>query len=260
MSGLEWTQPVAGGTAELRLDGSHIMDYNSDSVKFLDPIQMVSTTSGSVSAADPSYVKLYHNSSSGLLCFKNSAGSEFCLNEVGPQGAQGPQGDTGSQGPIGPQGSVSGGSDFVYAYDTTIQGISSASTFQDVTFNTNATIDGWTHTTSSADFVCPTTATYLLSYRVAITFTAGVSLTTVTGSARLTNNGSEVAGSQSSVQFPIQALSTATAICVGTQQVALTAGDTIRVRAACSSVAADIAANGIGTAPVSAALSIIRLS
>ena len=259
MSGLVCTQPTGGGPVELRVEGG-------TGVKFLDPFQITSTTAASVIAAEASYVRLYHNSGTNQICFKNSANVEFCLNETGPQGAQGAQGDDGAQGPqgaqgpIGPQGSVSAVSDFVYAYATTTQGIASGSTFQNVTFNVNGTISGWTHTAGSADFTCPTTGTYLVSFRVAITFAALLSLTTVTGSARVTNNGTEVPGSQSSVQFPVQALSSATALCLGTQQMALTAGDVVRVQGACNDAGAEIAANGIGTAPVSAALSIIRLT
>lgn len=108
MSGLEWTQPTPTSAVELSANGSHIVDYDMDYVKFYDPFQMTSTTAASVSAADSSYVKLYHNSTNNMICFKNSAGVEFCLNETGPQGAQGPQGNTGAQGNTGPQGSSGG--------------------------------------------------------------------------------------------------------------------------------------------------------
>lgn len=104
MSGLEWTQPTPTSAVELSANGSHIVDYDTDFVKFFDPFQMTSTTTASVSAADTGYVKLYHNSTNNMICFKNSAGVEFCLNETGPQGAQGPQGSAGQTGAQGPQG------------------------------------------------------------------------------------------------------------------------------------------------------------
>lgn len=286
MSGLQWTQTAGTDPVQVSVNDVHVMDYDTTFVKFYDPFQMVSTTTGAVTASDVTYVKLYHNSSNNMICFKNSAGVETCISTTGPQGSQGPagsqgpqgaqgppgaqggvgaQGSQGSQGPPGaqgsqgPQGTTAAVQDFIYAYDTTTQGISSGSTFQNVTMNTNATINGWTHTAGSADFTCPTTGTYLVTYRCNITFSAGISLTTVTGSARLTVNGTEVSGSQSSVQFPIQALSTASAPCISTQQLSLTAGNVLRLQGACSSAAADIAPNGIGTG-VSAALSVIRLT
>lgn len=292
MSGLEWTQGTATDPVEMRVNGSLIVDYDSSFVKFHDPVQLTSTTAASVSASDTSYVKLYHNSSNNMLCFKNSSGLEFCLNEVGPQGpqgsqgntgaqgpqgnagpqgdtgAQGPQGNTGAQGPQGAQGSVGpqgpqgplfSTTDYVYAYSTQQQSISSSNTYQNVTFNVNGSIDGWTHTAGSADFTCPTTGTYLISYRINMSMNAGLSLTTITASGRLTLNGTEIAGHQTAVRFPIQALSVATENLFNTGLVNITASNVIRVQAAASSTSADVDPVGVGTTPVSASVCIMRV-
>lgn len=271
MSGLEWTQATATDPVEMRVNGNLIVDYDTSFVKFYDPVQLTSTTAASVSASDVSYVKLYHNSSNNMLCFKNSSGQEFCLNEVGPQGAQGqagsqgntgaqgPQGAQGSVGPQGPQGPLFSTTDYVYAYSTQQQSISSSNTYQNVTFNVNGSIDGWTHTAGSADFTCPTTGTYLISYRINMSMNAGLSLTTITASGRLTLNGTEIAGHQTAVRFPIQALSQATENLFNTGLVNITASNVIRVQAAASSTSADVDPVGVGTTPVSASVCIMRV-
>ncbi len=84
-------------------------------------------------------------------------------------------------------------SNFVSAYDTTTQTVSIANTFQDITFNTNVELDGWTHTGGTADFVCPETAKYLVEYTINSTKTTGSnSLIEVISLF----NGTEIAGSQ----------------------------------------------------------------
>lgn len=84
-------------------------------------------------------------------------------------------------------------SDFISAYDTNTQSVVLANTFQDILFTNNGEIDGWTHTPGAADFVCPTTGKYR------VTFTAHATKTT--GSNSIVEiialfNGTEVAGSQ----------------------------------------------------------------
>ncbi len=83
--------------------------------------------------------------------------------------------------------------DFIDAYDTTTQTVSIANTFQDITFSNNGVLDGWTHTATSADFTCPTTANYLVTYTAHGTKTTGSnSLVEVIALF----NGVEIAGSQ----------------------------------------------------------------
>lgn len=62
---------------------------------------------------------------------------------------------------------------FVYAYDTTTQNISVEDTFQDLTFNTNDQLDGWTHVTSTNVFGCNLTAKYEVIVEVHIEKTGG---------------------------------------------------------------------------------------
>jgi len=93
-------------------------------------------------------------------------------------------------------GTDTGGTQESYAsaYDTTTQNVAAANTLQDITFDTNAQIDGWTHTGGSADFTCPETALYLVAYNANVEKSAGAVSTTAEIVALF--NGSQVAGSQ----------------------------------------------------------------
>ena len=85
---------------------------------------------------------------------------------------------------------------YVFAYDTTTQTPVVADTFQDITVNTNAQLNGWTHTAGTATFTCPQTGLYLIEYAVE----AEVSNIGDIFSFRAELNGAEVAGSQSAIQ------------------------------------------------------------
>jgi hypothetical protein len=84
---------------------------------------------------------------------------------------------------------------YVYSYDTNTQSVANAGTFQDITFNTDAQINGWSHLAGSASFSNGPSGLYLIEY-AAETATANNSSTTV--SVRALLNGTEIAGSQSS--------------------------------------------------------------
>ena len=62
-----------------------------------------------------------------------------------------------------------------------------------MTFNVNGEIDGWTHTVNTANFTCPTTGRYLVSFDAVIQKTAASN-----ADFELIGvfNGTEVAGSQ----------------------------------------------------------------
>jgi hypothetical protein len=49
---------------------------------------------------------------------------------------------------------------YAWVYDTTTQTIALANTFQNITFDTNAELDGWTHTAGTAEFTCNHTGLY----------------------------------------------------------------------------------------------------
>jgi len=87
---------------------------------------------------------------------------------------------------------------FVFAYDTTTQVVALADTFQDVTFDTNAEIDGWTHTPSGTDFVCGVAGTFQLNYSATTNRNGNPSPTI---EFRNRKNGTEIAGSQTSINI-----------------------------------------------------------
>jgi len=87
---------------------------------------------------------------------------------------------------------------FVFAYDTTTQGVALANTFQDITFDTNAEIDGWTHTPSGTDFVCGVAGTFQLNYSATTNRNGNPSPTI---EFRNRKNGTEIAGSQTSINI-----------------------------------------------------------
>lgn len=121
------------------------------------------------------------------------------LNPIGSfvcGGVAGATGPTGPIGPTGPQGGTLSDSDYVFAYDTTTQPVANANMFQDLTFNTDAQIDGWQHTLGSANYVCSQTGLYLVEYNVIARRSSSTSSTiSIIG----TVSAAEVAGSQASV-------------------------------------------------------------
>lgn len=62
---------------------------------------------------------------------------------------------------------------FAYVFDTTTQAVAVANTFQDLTFNTNDELDGWTHAAGTNVFGCTKTAKYKVTVDVNIEKTGG---------------------------------------------------------------------------------------
>jgi len=83
--------------------------------------------------------------------------------------------------------------DYVFAYDTTTQTVAVADTFQDITFNTNAFIEGWTHTAGGILFTGNTTSLYEASYSATVNRNGNP---TSTLELIALKNGSEISGSQ----------------------------------------------------------------
>ncbi len=79
---------------------------------------------------------------------------------------------------------------YVFAYDTTTQSLSSTA-FANITFNNNGKLNGWTHTVSSATFTCNQTGIYLVEYHVQPASVNAADVMTV----RTTLNGAEISGS-----------------------------------------------------------------
>ncbi|HEY5296983.1 MAG TPA: hypothetical protein VIK59_03585 [Verrucomicrobiae bacterium] len=88
------------------------------------------------------------------------------------------------------------GANYLFCYDTTLQSINTANTFQDIAFDTTAQLNGWTHTAGTAAFTSQQSGLYLVQYSAEGESTSSA---TSTISVIATLNGTEISGSQSSV-------------------------------------------------------------
>jgi hypothetical protein len=88
------------------------------------------------------------------------------------------------------------GDNYVFAYDTTNKPTTPINTWIGITYNTNAIINGWTHTTSTSSFICNQTGLYDILFTGLFTTTNNSRILEVRG----LYNGSEILGSFNSVQ------------------------------------------------------------
>jgi len=87
---------------------------------------------------------------------------------------------------------------YIHAYDTTTQTVAVVGTPQDITFNTNHHIDGWTHTPGTADFTCAVTGTYRIDFTAFCQKTGGAP---ANAEILLIVNGVEEIGSHTSFEL-----------------------------------------------------------
>lgn len=93
--------------------------------------------------------------------------------------------------------SIASAADFAFAYSTANQAIALANTFQDLTFNVNKLLNGWTHTVGTNVFTCPSTGNYIGVILVNIENTSDDG--SATAAVRALFNGIEVAGSHAAI-------------------------------------------------------------
>lgn len=151
---------------------------------------------------NPTTITISNSSPASSVTLTSAGGTETLVNDgTGPSLAtKGLTAGTGiSLTPSGTDITISstgGGASsnsYIFSYDTTFQPIVTPNTFQDITFNTNGILNGWTHILPTATFVCPTTGVYSV--------TAVASFSKTTGANRITSvmiglNGNEIPGSQ----------------------------------------------------------------
>ena len=144
-----------------------------------------------------------------------------------------------------------GSKDFVSAVDTTTQNIVTPGTFQTITFNTNALINGWTHTVGTDAFTVPNTGTYFLEGFAEINKTAGADSTF---EFRITINGTPVGtvfAERLTTNGEVKSIA-------GGGILPLTAAQVVRVEWTGGANSQIVAPATVGTAK-SAALSILRI-
>ena len=90
------------------------------------------------------------------------------------------------------------GANYVFAYDTTTQVVATENTFQNLTFNTNVLLDGWTHSEGTNIFVCNQTGKYIVT--INSNYHRREDLFLARAELRALFNNSEVAGSQVAVE------------------------------------------------------------
>jgi hypothetical protein len=136
------------------------------------------------------------------------------------------------------------GANYVFAYDTTVQLVAVANTFQDITFNTNAQLNGWTHTAGTASFSCPQTGLYLIQYAAEIGALLSDDI-----SVRATVNGTEAPGSRSAGKIALVSRSF---------MASLNAADVLRLQFTDSAGTAQLG-NGEGPTVPSASITIVKI-
>ena len=110
------------------------------------------------------------------------------------------QGDAILQGDLSVCGSITSSQGFVFAYSTLTQTVGVvAPQFVDILFTNSPALNDWFHVNPSADFICLQAGTYRIQYD-AICRITNSQLTDISIIGVL--NGTEIAGSQASVQQP----------------------------------------------------------
>jgi hypothetical protein len=147
---------------------------------------------------------------------------------------------------------------YLFAYSTVAQPITVANTFQNITYSTNGDLDGWSHTPGSSTFTCNQTGKYLIIY-AAVASTNDNTDAVITFDFRLTQNGTEVTGSSLYLyeydKLPIERAPVSTSVAIS-----CTSGDTLSVQMRGINTLHSLKPGGIGTTPVSATITIIRIS
>ena len=146
-------------------------------------------------------------------------------SDIGPTGYTGERGEPGPQGNVGPTG-PSGtclSSNYFFAYDTTTQ-TQTLGSFRDITFNTNAYINGWTHTTGTAIFNCNETALYEFAYTAMITSSVSSNIITIVATD---NSNNQIPGSQCNVRVTSASM---VIPCTNVFQAQISTGSVIKLR------------------------------
>lgn len=75
MSGIDFVQASGSEPVSFVVGDTTVAEYDTNTVKFNPPLEIVSTTAASVSAADSGFVSFFHDSASNKLGWKNTAGT-----------------------------------------------------------------------------------------------------------------------------------------------------------------------------------------
>jgi hypothetical protein len=230
-----------------------------------------STTATNQSLAVGSYARALHRGSfvwgdKALIDFASTADDQFliradggvAINTNNPNGAAlhvvGTVVATEFRGDGSGLGNLVTGENYLSVHDSTVQTVSVATSFQDITFDSHLVLSGWTHTLGSANFTALQTGTYLIQYTAQPeTSVAGAS----TVSIRAARNSIEVSGSQVSIDLDTASQTTPVSrsfIC------SVAAGTTFKLQFTGTTINNRLAANnGSGTVRPSVSMTINRI-
>ncbi|PIV90239.1 hypothetical protein COW46_05165 [Candidatus Gracilibacteria bacterium CG17_big_fil_post_rev_8_21_14_2_50_48_13] len=144
------------------------------------------------------------------------------------------------------------GSNYVFAYDTTTQSVAAANTFQDVIYDSNGLINGWSHTPGTSVFTAAVSGIYMVNMTGRVAKAGGANTTL---SFRGLLNGAEVPGSQAYGTIAGSSGDTLS----GNFIVQVNAGDVLKIQMAAGTVQGQIVPGGQGTTLPSTQLSVWRL-
>ncbi len=145
------------------------------------------------------------------------------------------------------------GEDSVLVYSTATQTLTGANTATNITFNNAPILNTW-QSNGTNTLTCKKAGKYLITYYILGNNTSAVTSATIT--ARITQNGTEIAGSQTGEILAASDFKLLTSGVI----VNANANDTIVFQFAGSATTVQLAPTGIGSTLVSAKASIIRLS
>jgi hypothetical protein len=89
---------------------------------------------------------------------------------------------------------------YVFAYNNNLQNVVAPNVFQDITFGTDAQINGWMHVTGTSQYTNAQTGLYLVQYSANIANPSGLTAGT-NAQFRVNLNGVEVGGTRATVTF-----------------------------------------------------------
>lgn len=153
------------------------------------------------------YILPYVPGPTGITGSTGITGPSASGQLTGPTGPQGVTGNniTGPTGPTGPANPITGptgatsvvgnvyGDNYISAGNT---GTRTASSFTNIPFTVNLSIDGWTHAAGGTDFTCNQSGIYMIDYRIQASSITGIAGYHLKISSRATLNAVEITGSQ----------------------------------------------------------------
>jgi hypothetical protein len=159
------------------------------------------------------------------------------------------------------------GANYVFSYSTSGQTAFVDHTFQDIRFEIDGKINGWSHFPGSAPFTCLQTGLYLIEYNAQANLLTDSNSGPSIISFRVALNGTEIPGSQSAAVELVTATGSATSVVGNTvvtsvsksSIVSINSGDLLTLQFAATAAFASLGGGGDGTTKPSASITIVKI-